>query len=107
MTYSKGPLQVVGPSDGKGLYDDGGDYAIVEIVESGCRAIIGEANHRVGENEYRDAEANARLWAAASGMLEALKVAIDALGYDRTRQDRLEAQKIINAAILKAKGERK
>ena len=36
-------------------------------------------------------------------MLEACKIAIDALGCDRTGQDRLEAQKIIHAAIAKAK----
>ncbi len=51
-------------------------------------------------------KANARLIAAAPDLLKACQVAIDALGCDRTRQDRLEAQKIINAAIIKAKGER-
>ena len=100
MTYTKGPLKVTGPSCGTGPDDDGGDYA---IYESGV--VIGEAIHRVGEDEYRDAEANATLWAAAPGLLKACQVALDALGCDRTRQDRLEAQKIINAAIIKAKGE--
>lgn len=38
-------------------------------------------------------------------LLEACKVALDALGCDRTRQDRLEAQRIIHTAIKKAERE--
>lgn len=67
MTYTKGPLKITGPSPGTGPGDDGGDYA---IYESGV--IIGEAIHRADENEYRNAEANARLWAAAPDLLAAL-----------------------------------
>ena len=43
--------------------------------------------------------ADATLIAAAPELLAACQVALDALGCDRTRQDRLEAQKIIHAAI--------
>lgn len=49
-----------------------------------------------------ETEANARLIAAAPEMYKSLKVALDALGCDRLRQDRLEAQKIIHAAITAA-----
>lgn len=62
MGYSKGPLKVSGPSRE-------GDFA---IVESGG-IIIGEAFHSVGEDAYRDAEANARLWAKAPDLLAALE----------------------------------
>lgn len=53
--------------------DDGGDYAIVD--SSG--AIIGEAIHRVGPTATRPAAANARLWAAAPDLLEALKACVE------------------------------
>jgi hypothetical protein len=69
MSYTKGPLWISGPSQGKERNDDGGDYAIVE--PGGI--IIGEAFHRVGEDAYRDAEANARLWASAPNLLAALE----------------------------------
>lgn len=48
--------------------------------------------------------ADATLIAAAPDLLRACQVALDALGCDRTRQDRLGAQKIIHAAVIKAKG---
>lgn len=69
MNYTKESLRISGPSLGSGSNDDGGDYAIIE--PGGI--IVGEAYHRVGESAYRDAEANARLWAAAPDMAEALK----------------------------------
>ena len=47
---------------------------------------------------------DARLIAAAPDLLQACKVALDALGCDRIRQDRLEAQRIIHAAVRKAEG---
>ena len=67
MAHSTGPLTIHGPSPGTGPYDDGGDYAIVENGK-----IIGEAIHRVDAAEYVDAEANARLWAAAPRMFDTL-----------------------------------
>ena len=39
---------------------------------------------------------------ATADLLAACEVALDALGCDRVRQDRLEAQHIISAAIAKA-----
>ena len=42
------------------------------------------------------------LISAAPDLLEACKVALDALGCDRTLQDRLEAQQIIHTAVKKA-----
>lgn len=77
----------------------------IHIVSHGTIWGFGVSIAALGEGE--DAEANARLIAAAPEMLEALKIALDALGCDRLRQDRLVAQKIINTAIKKAKGERK
>ena len=53
----------------------------------------------------RVVEANARLIAAAPELLKACRIALDALGCDRVRQERLEAQKIIHAAIAKAKAD--
>jgi len=42
------------------------------------------------------------LEAQRDDLLEACKIAIDALGCDRVRQDRLRAQELIQAAIRKA-----
>lgn len=63
MGHTKGPLRIIGPSQ-----RGDGDYAIVESGD----IIIGEAFYRVNEDAYRDAEANARLWASAPKMFEAL-----------------------------------
>jgi len=75
MSYSKGPLRISGPSQGKGPYDDGGDYAIIEPGS----IIIGEAFRRADEDVYRDAEANARLWAKAPDLLAALEALYDSV----------------------------
>ena len=70
MAYTQGPLEIVGPSNGKQKsIDDGGDYA---IIKEGF--IIGEAIHLCGQLPsgvpvIADAEANARLWAAAPALL--------------------------------------
>lgn len=70
MTYSKG-LRISGPSqNGGGLIGDGGDYAIVE--PGGI--IVGEAFHHISAYVWRDAEANAQLWAAAPELLDTLMV---------------------------------
>jgi len=52
----------------------------------------------------KEDKANANLIAAAPELLEACEIALDALGCDRVRVDRLEAQEIIHKAINKAKG---
>ena len=75
MSYTKGPLRIHGPSPGIGPYDDGGDYAIIDEDN----LVIGEAIHRVNENAYRDAEANARLWASAPDLLAERDALRDAL----------------------------
>lgn len=107
MTYSKGPLRITGPSQGAGPCDDSGDYAIVE--PGGI--IIGEANHRISEYGYRDAEANARLWATAPELLEALKTSESLLKRLRVcnrdfEREIDEACEQAHAAIAKTKGER-
>ena len=55
------------------------------------------------EDDMPNREANARLIVAAPDLLVACETALDALGCDRTRIDRLEAQRIIHAAIKKAR----
>ena len=62
-------LTIKGPSLGTmPLIDDGGDFCIIENGK-----IIAETFRRVGVNDYVDAEANAKLMAAAPDLLEALK----------------------------------
>ena len=62
MAYTPGPLTISEAEDGSG------DWCIVDVNH--C---IGEAYHCVAYLAYRDAEANARLWAAAPDLLAALK----------------------------------
>jgi hypothetical protein len=76
MSYSR-QLRISGPSVGNTLGDKGGDYAIIE--PGGI--IIGEAYHCIGEDAYRDAEANARLWAAASDLRAALEALLTQLKF--------------------------
>ncbi len=67
--YTRGPLTTHGPSPGGTPCDDGGDYAIRDIREN----IIGEAICYTDSSYIpHNAEANARLWAAAPTMLEVL-----------------------------------
>lgn len=71
LTMSKhtdGEWTIKGPSVVAGRPDKSGDYA---IKANGY--IIGEAFHMVGKGVFVDAEANARLMAAAPKMLEALR----------------------------------
>lgn len=111
MTYTKGPLKITGPSSGDGPYDDGGDHA---IYAGGV--IIGEAIHRADEDEYRDAEANARLWAAAPDLLAACELVEPAIVslLDELSQTKATDWGLVNdclcevaKAIRKAKGEKK
>lgn len=104
MKHTPGPWKANGPSPGniKG-FDDGGDYAII----SG--GIIAEAFHRIDDNTFVDAEANARLIAAAPELLATLKFALaeisdmttDAFskGADKEARDRMKQ------AIAKAEGD--
>lgn len=69
MKYTDGPLTVHGPSPGRGAFDDGGDYCIRDQHGK----IIGEAIRLVGHGDDRPAEGNAKLWAAAPKMLNALR----------------------------------
>ncbi len=102
--HTPGPLTVRGPSPGGGSMDDGGDYAILN--ERGH--IVGEAYRKVGRNNFgvtfeADAEANARLWAAAPDLL----AVCEALVSDLTADDRAnmgDAYDAICAAIAKARG---
>jgi len=108
MTHTPGPWDFTGPSPGKMKgYDDGGDYAII------ARGIIAEAFHRIDDDTYADAEANARLIAAAPDLLEALENAlayfINAHEHDCTGWDCAECYPQIMAgkveqAIAKAEG---
>lgn len=90
MKHTPGPLSIRKAED-----TDNPDWAIVDIEGR----IIGEAFDLVYFDIRRPAKANARLWAAAPEMYKALKIALDALGCDCLRQDRMEAQKIIRAAL--------
>lgn len=98
MGYTKGPLRISGPSQ----FD--GDYAIV--APGGV--IIGEAYARVGRDSHIDAEANARLWAAAPTMYEALLDAEFSLVCLTRRlnakEENNENLKNVRAAIALAKG---
>ena len=60
MTHTPGPWTIKGPSE-EIEYDPGGDYAIVAYD----LLVIGEAYGHVGKDNHVDAEANARLIAAA------------------------------------------
>lgn len=107
MTYSKGPLRTSGPSQGKDRYDNG-DYAIVEPGG----VIIGEAFHHISKDGDRDAEANARLWAVAFDLLEALEASESLLKRLRVcnrdfEQEIDKACEQAHAAIAKTKGEKK
>jgi hypothetical protein len=114
--YTK-KLKIHGPSDGKGPYDDGGDYALIDADGK----IVGEAIHIVDHNEYRPAQANAQLWATAPDLLAAcefgppdnygpalLEVAADiaeSTGQLETARGLRQKAKMEHAAITKARGE--
>lgn len=67
--HTPGPWTITGPGKYIPGFSDGGDYAI----EDAAGQIIAEAIHQVDRSEFRPAEANARLIAAAPEMLEALR----------------------------------
>jgi len=83
MSYTKGPLRISGPSQGREPDDDGGNYA---IIESGG-IIIGEAFHCIGKDAYRDARANARLWASAPDLLDELRLIVE--GWDAIESNKI------------------
>ena len=102
--HTQEPLTIHGPSDGKGPYDDGGDYAIVDPDGK----IIGEAIHKVDHTEFRPAEANARLWAAAPDLLAASQRLFEEVGCLSESEKHLglrAAAEWVRVAIAKAKGE--
>ncbi len=62
------------------------------------------ANVPVDYTDRKEREANARLIAAAPELLEALKMALEALTEDSNAQVRLETAGWVEAAIAKAEG---
>ena len=97
--YSLGPWRAEG-----GMVVDSRDN-IVAIRYSWTHLVKDTSIERGGHITPVEADANNRLLAAAPDLLRACHVALDALGCDRVRQERLDAQKIIHAAIQKAQGE--
>ncbi len=97
--HTPGPWRTSGPSKVVSAISDGGDYAILDADGE----IIAEAIRQVGPSDFRPANANARLIAAAPDLLEALEAI---LAEDNptlaTMNERLEAGR---AAIAKARGE--
>lgn len=105
--FTKGPLEIKGPSLGGTSDDDGGDYAILDA--KGC--IIGEAICVVETDGTRPARENALLWKVAPEMYEALE---DIASLEAPfKRDPLEFAKsviakhesVANAALAKARGE--
>ncbi len=79
--HTPGPLETKGPAKYIPNFSDGGDYGIIAPGDRQVR-IIGEAIHKVGKGDYVNAEANARLWAAAPTILaerDALAARVEAL----------------------------
>ena len=68
--------------------------------------ITAEGYRRIADvhQQQGQTENNARLIAAAPELLKACKIALDALGCDRIREDRLVAQRIIHKAVKQAEG---
>ena len=111
--HTPGPWRVSGPSKVISSISDGGDYAILDDTLK----IIAEAIHRVGPTEYRPAEANAHLIAAAPELLEEAQYSLDLIAglqgsfddgssegkhYERVLADRVAK---LRAAIAKARGD--
>lgn len=99
MAHTKGPLTT--RQDSKGA-----DMAILD--ESGY--IIGEAYWHVGQNAYRDAGANAKLWSNARLLLGACKYVLARLdqidgggGFDQL--DANECRILLRARIAAAEPE--
>jgi hypothetical protein len=98
-----GPWAMKGPSSGRGQYDDGGDYAVLDAEGF----IVAEAFNLVGLGNPRPAKENARLIAAAPDLLAAL---VEIAGHwpseDKTSaEDYRVLRGIARAAVAKAKGE--
>ena len=117
MKHTLGPWSYKGPSQPHNskqpVIDSGGDYAII----TKDTVIIAEAFRQTDFDTFQDAEANARLIAAAPEMLEALKKAKETIrawngmGHDEKSErflwdayQKSPEMKIINDAIEKAEG---
>ena len=81
----------------------GGSNKDVELVRSYARAAR-RSSASVASLLGQQVDYDGRIIAAAPELLEACKIAVDALGCDRVREDRLRAQEIIHKAINRAKG---
>lgn len=75
------------------------DYDNALYVDGTGRNTICRIASKTDANEEK---ANARLIATAPELLQACKIALDALGCDRSPEDRLEAQRIIHKAVEKS-----
>ena len=108
MSYTPGPF-IIRSRGEMPEGDPGGDYALI------CGGIIGWAFHRIDDNHYADAKANATLWAAAPDLLRACKrmVAADDMmpngkpPYDRKQVaagigEQIVALEMARAAIARA-----
>ena len=67
--------------------------------------VVDENGDTIAHFEGSQAEEHAKLFVAAPDLLAACEVAVDALGCDRVRTDRLRAQELIHETIAKAKGD--
>ena len=85
MSYTPGPWKAAPPTQ-----------TTTFRIDTPKGSIFGSCS---GLPKLEEWHANARLIAAAPDLLRACLIALDALGCDRTRQDRLEAQKIIHTTI--------
>jgi len=97
--HTPGPLRIVGPSPGGRPDDDGGDYAIIDKDNE----LIAETYHHVNYGETRPARANAKLFAAAPLMYEALKEMYAAWeGYEMLAALDIAIQRKAEAALAAA-----
>jgi hypothetical protein len=108
MGHTLGPFTVCPAKKGQDK-----DFA----VTVGGYYIIGEAYNQIAKDVYADAEANARLWAAAPDLLaacEAFKTAVQNQNvrlqikqgtWDTVGWEIVKAAQMMDAAIAAAKGE--
>ena len=65
---------ILGPSSGKALFDDGGDYAVA--IKGDEKKIVAEFISEIWYGEHTNALLNARLFVAAEKMLEVCNQAL-------------------------------